>query len=251
MSELFLIGRSAKGEPIYRDVPSQDELVTNLKETSEWQEFRQRFDTSSEPNNRLLGFLFKTKLMSAYSGDDPELEDYQRLLRNVIRAGGVVALPTIKNPDGTILLNGGQYEFELRPSEPEQQPETEVPRDKNGKPRSQSQIALGEMARWSQQASSQDIRERRRIDPAFATFYRLNIERECQETPSTQFELAGLPSNHVTASDKLQRFAKLYHETSTDRLKPRGGYITLSDEFKLTTGQFQNFVSQAVDAGLI
>jgi hypothetical protein len=150
-----------------------------------------------------------------------------------------------------VLVNGTQYEFELKEVEPEPALEPEVPRDKNGKPLSQSQIAWGEMARWSREASSQEIRERRRTDPAFASFYRLNIEREARETESTQFQLAGLSAGQATASDKLQRFAKLYQELPTDRLKPRGGYITLSDEFKLTKSQFDNCVSQAVDAGLI
>jgi hypothetical protein len=219
MSELLLIGRSAKGEPIYRDVPSQDELVASLKQTAEWQEFRRRFDTTSEPNNRLLGFLFITKLMPDYSGDDPDLEDYKRLIRNVILAGGVVALPTIKNPDGTVVLEAGQYEFELCQAEPEQQPESEVPRDKNGKPLSPSQIAWGEMARWSHRASSQEIKERRRIDPAFASFYRLNIEREARETPSTQFELAGQSQNTKHATPDLIAFAEAYRTTPVEKVR--------------------------------
>ncbi len=233
MSEHVPVGRGPNGY-VYAEVLSSDEIVEQLKASPEWQAFKERFDMSVESNHTLLGWLYAEKL-----GDDPDVEDYKKLLKNIIRSGGVV---TVK---------GTTYEFELREQEPELAPEPDVPRDKNGKPLSQSQIAWGEMARWSEQASSQEIKERRRTDPAFASFYRLNIEREARETESTQFQIAGLPSNQVTASDKLQRFAKLYHETSTDRLKPRGGYITLSDEFKLTTGQFQNFVSQAVDAGLI
>jgi hypothetical protein len=219
MSELLLVGYGAKGEPIYKNVESQDEIVASLKLTSEWQEFRQRFDTSSEPNNRLLGFLFKTKLMPAYSGDDPELEDYQRLLRNILRAGGVVSLPTIKNPDGTVVLEAGQYEFELKEREPEPAPEPEVPRDRNGKPLSPSQIAWGEMARWSEQASSQEIKERRRTDPAFASFYRLNIEREARETPSTQFELAGQSQNTKQATPELIAFAEAYRTTPVEKVR--------------------------------
>src|ERR1041384_4535410 len=234
MSEFVITGRDASGQPIYAEVLSSEEIVKKLKATSEWQEFTKKFDMSTGSNNTLLGMVFDEKL-----GDDPSVEDYQRLIKSLLRAGGIVA------------VGGTQYEFELKEHEPEPTPEPEVPRDKNGKPLSQSQIAWGEMARWSQQASSQDIKERPRTDPAFASFYRLNIEREARETESTQFQLAGLPSSQSTASEKLQRFAKLYRETSTDRLKPRGGYIVLSDEFKLTKPQFDNFVSQAVDAGLL
>jgi len=246
MSEFVITGRNASGQPVYEEVLNQQEIIERLKSTDEWGEFSNRFDASTESNSKLLGMLFVEKL-----GDDPGVEDYQRLLKNIIRSGGVVRLSTIKDSAGNVLLEAGQYEFDLRPAEPEPQPELEVPRDKNGQPLSQSQIAWGEMARWSNQASSQEIKGRRRTDPAFANFYRLNIEREASETPSTQFQLAGLPAGQATASDKLQRFAKLYQELPTDRLKPRGGYITLSDEFKLTKSQFDNFVSHASSAGLL
>jgi hypothetical protein len=214
MSELILIGRSAKGEPIYRDVPSQDELVTNLKETPEWQEFRQRFDTSSEPNNRLLGFLFKTKLMPAYSGDDPTLEDYQRLLRNVIRAGGIVSLPTIKNPDGAVLLEAGQYEFELKPAEPE--PVVEEPT-----PVHRGQQIWSEYRQFSESHSTQDCRNRAKVDAGFASFMRKNYEREARETESTQFQLAGQPStgSKPRVTPELLTFAEAYRTTPVEKVR--------------------------------
>jgi len=233
MSEHVIVGRDPQGRPVYAEVPSSEEIVEQLKASPEWQAFKDRFDMS-ESNHTLLGWLYAEKL-----GDNPGVEDYKKLLKNIILSGGVVT------------VRGTTFEFELKQTEPETATASEIPRDKNGKPLSQSQIAWGEMARWSNQASSQEIKERRRTDPAFANFYRLNIERETSETPSTQFQLAGLPAGQVAASDKLQRFAKLYQELPTDRLKPRGGYITLSDEFKLTKSQFDNFVSQASNAGIL
>ena len=114
-------------------------------------------------------------------------------------------------------------------------------------PLKSSQLQWRKFAIWANDpnTTSEMIRQRRQSDRNFAEFYRRSLEREAQETESTQFQLAGLPSGQVVASDKLQRFAKLYRETSTDRLKPRGGYITLSDEFRLTKTQFDNFATQS------
>jgi hypothetical protein len=200
MSEQVPVGRGPNGY-VYAEVLSSDEIVEQLKASPEWQAFKERFDMSIESNHTLLGWLYAEKL-----GDDPGVEDYQRLLKNIIRSGGVVT------------VRGTTYEFELKEHEPERvQPE--VPRDRNGKPLSQSQIAWGEMARWSQQASSQDIRERRRTDPAFASFYRLNIEREARETPSTQFELAGQSQNTKQATPELIAFAEEYQKTPVERVR--------------------------------
>jgi len=246
MSEQVPVGRDSYGRYIYAEALTPEETIERFQASDDYKFFAQKYDTSNPGNQTLLRMLIADRL-----GDDPNVEDYQRLVRAVVQAGGVVTLRTIKNSTGEVLLAAGQYEFVERPVE-EAEPEVEtVPVDRNGRPLSQSQIAWGEMARWSQQASSQDIRERRRTDPAFASFYRLNIERESRETESTQFAVAGLPTGQSTASEKLQRFAKLYQELPTDRLKPRGGYITLSEEFKLTKPQFDNFVSQAANAGLL
>jgi hypothetical protein len=202
MSEQVPVGRGPNGGYVYTEVFSSEEIVEQLKASPEWQAFKDRFDMSVESNHTLLGWLYAEKL-----GDDPDVEDYKKLLNNIIRSGGVV---TVK---------GTTYEFELREQEPELAPEPDVPRDKNGKPLSQSQIAWGEMARWSEQASSQDIRERRRTDPAFASFYRLNIEREARETPSTQFELAGQSQNTRQATPELVAFAEEYRKTPVEKVR--------------------------------
>lgn len=202
MSEQVPVGRGPNGGYVYTEVFSSEEIVEQLKASPEWQEFKDRFDMSVESNHTLLGWLYAEKL-----GDDPDIEDYKKLLKNIIRSGGVV---TVK---------GTTYEFELREQEPERAPEPDVPRDKNGKPLSQSQVAWGEMARWSQQASSQEIKERRRTDPAFASFYRLNIEREARETPSTQFEIAGQSQNTRQATPELVAFAEEYRKTPVEKVR--------------------------------
>lgn len=203
MSEHIQIGYGPNGRPVYAEILSSDEIVEQLKASPEWQAFKDRFDMSVESNHTLLGWLYAEKL-----GDDPGVEDYQRLLKNIIRSGGVVT------------VRGTTYEFELKEHEPEPAPEPEVARDRNGKPLSQSQIAWGEMARWSQQASSQEIKERRRTDPAFASFYRLNIEREARETESTQFQLAGQSQiQRKQATPELVAWAQEYRKTPVEKVR--------------------------------
>jgi hypothetical protein len=221
------------GERIFNPEPgneaSNEAFRSDLFETPEWVELRFKFDLESgmEIVNAVIDSVPNPKLLSRV----------QSIIRKVVLAGGLTRFGNVTP------INVAEPELKV---EPEQ-----VPVDRNGRPLSASQIAWGEMARWSQQASSQDIRERRRTDPAFASFYRLNIERETRQTESTQFALAGLPTAQSTASEKLQHFAKLYRELPTDRLKPRGGYIVLSDEFRLTKSQFDNFVSEATNAGIL
>src|SRR5882672_12167674 len=85
------------------------ERILALRETDAWAEFVERFDAKSDSNLSLLAELFEEKL-----GNDPSVEDYQRLLRNVLLAGGVVR------------VGGEQHEFEVVPKT-EQTPVPEVP----------------------------------------------------------------------------------------------------------------------------
>jgi hypothetical protein len=61
--------------------------------------------------------------------------------------------------------------------EPVEVPEP-VPTDRNGRPLSASQIAWGEMARWSETASQSQRKERMRTDPAYRNFVEKNRARE-------------------------------------------------------------------------
>ena len=115
MSEKILVGHDPKGRPVYSEVLSSEEIVEKLKATAEWQDFKNKFDMGKGSNNTLLGMVFDEKL-----GDDPSVEEYQRLIERLLRAGGVVT------------VNGTTYEFELKEHEPEPTPEPEIPRDRNG-----------------------------------------------------------------------------------------------------------------------
>jgi hypothetical protein len=221
------------GERVFDSSPGKEEsneaFRSDLFETPEWVELRSKFDLESgmEIVNAVIDSVPEPKILSRV----------QSIIRRVALAGGLTRF-------------GNLTPKTVTEPEPEVAPER-VPVDRNGRPLGASQIAWGAMARWSQQASSQDIKERRRTDPAFASFYRLNIEREARQTESTQFAVAGQPTGQSRASERLQRFVKLYRELPTDHLKPRGGYIVLSDEFRLTKSQFDNFVSEATNAGIL
>src|ERR1051326_6782270 len=204
LSEHVQVGWDRKGVPVYTEILSSEEIVEKLKTTTEWREFKDRFDMSVESNHTLLGWLYAEKL-----GDDPGVEDYQRLLKNIVRSGGVVT------------VRGTTYEFELRKQEPEPTPEPDVPRDRNGNPLTASQLQWRQFAIWANDpnTSSEMIRQRRLTDRSFAEFYRRSLEREAQETPSTQFELAGQSQTTKRATPELIAFAEEYRKTPTEKVR--------------------------------
>src|SRR6267143_5507682 len=141
------------------EIYTASENRERLKATTAWALFTDRFDMSDARNVTLLNWLFEDLLE-----EESQLIDYEKLLQNIVAAGGVVK------------VRGERYEFEVVPTiEPVIEPE--VPKDKNGNVLSESQIAWGEMTRWSQTASSRQIEDRRRIDPAFESFYKTNLRR--------------------------------------------------------------------------
>ena len=205
MSEHVQVGWDRKGRPVYTEILSSDEIVEQLKASHEWEAFKERFDMSVESNHTLLGWLYAEKL-----GDDPGVEDYKKLLKNIIRSGGVVT------------VRGTTYEFELKQSESVPAPEPEVPRDRNGNPLNSAQLEWRQFAIWSNDpsTSSEMIRQRRLTDRSFAEFYRRSLEREAQETPSTQFELAGQSQTQSRqATPELIAFAEEYRKTSVEKVR--------------------------------
>src|SRR5882724_6569661 len=141
------------GNEIYTAAENRE----RLKATTAWALFTDRYDMADARNATLLEWLIEERLE-----EESPLGDYEKLLQNIVAAGGVVK------------AHGERYEFvEVPVVEPVVEPE--VPRDRNGNPLSASQIAWGEMTRWSQTASSQQIADRRRADPAFEGFYKTNL----------------------------------------------------------------------------
>jgi hypothetical protein len=220
------------GEPVFEELFTQEEILEQLYASQEWADFKARFDMSLDGNNTLGNWVIEEKL-----GPNPKLADYKNLFKAIIAAGGVVR------------VKGEQYEFETVPVvEPVVEPE--VPRDRNGNPLSASQIAWGEMTRWSQTASSKQIADRRRVDPAFESFYKTNLRREAQGTESTQFRLAGQqPSKPDVSgvSPELVAFADEFRRTSMDEVRLRKS-PTLNP---LGWEKYQKDLDAALAAGLI
>jgi hypothetical protein len=188
------------GSEIYSPAENRE----RLKDTAAWALFTDRFDMSDARNVTLLDWLIEERLE-----DDSPLDDYERLIQNIVAAGGVAK------------ARGERFEFVEEPAvEPVVEPE--IPRDRNGDPLSASQIAWGEMTCWSQTASSKQIADRRRVDPAFESFYKTNLRRESQGN-STQFVLLDKPSKPDVAgvSQELLNFADEFRRTGMDEVRRR------------------------------
>jgi len=205
MSEHVMVGRDPQGRPVYAEVLSAEEIAEQLKVTPEWQEFKDRFDMSVESNHTLLGWLYAEKL-----GDDPGVDDYRQLIRTVLAAGGVVT------------VNGTTYEFELRRQEPEPIPEPEVRKDKNGRPLSESQLRWSEYRQFSETHSSEECKNRAKVDAEYASFRRTNFEREAQQTPSTQFQIAGqalMTESKPKITPELVTWSEEYRRTPMEKVR--------------------------------
>ncbi len=219
------------GEPVYGEEYTTDEIAAQLYASKEWTDFTARFAWPNDYNKDLFDLVIEEKL-----GPNPELADYQSLFKNVIAAGGIVRLN-----------NGQQYEFQTVP-EPEVIVEPEVPTDRNGRPLSASQLAWGEMTRWSQTASSRQIEDRRRIDPAFASFYHKNLERESAGGVGDAVENLN-QRQQVSASpaEELVAFAAEYHKTPTEKLRQ----LKRFDTNPYGAAKWNQMFEACVSAGLI
>ena len=231
MSEQVMVGRDPHGRPVYVEVLSSDEIVEQLEASSEWQDFKERFDITKEANHTLLGWLYVEKL-----GDDPGIDDYKKLIRTVLAAGGVV---TVK---------GTTYEFELRQAEPELIPEPEPERDSRGHILGESQKKWREYREFSDTHTSQECKNRAKVDSEYASFRRLNLERESRETPSTQFVLAGGVSTESkpVVTPALIAFAEEYRKTPMQEVRKRR-----NPTFNLNAEQYERDFQAALAARLI
>jgi hypothetical protein len=191
------------GEPVFGQEFTAEEIVAQLKASTEWAVFTSRFDMSNDANKTLFDWVIDEKL-----GDDPELSEYKNLLKAMIAAGGVVR------------VRGAQYEFVETPVvEPVVEPE--VPTDRNGRPLTPTQIAWSEYRQWSETHSSADCKARARTDAGYGLFYRKNLEREAQGTESTQFRVVGQPTKPdvTSAPPELLAFAEEFRKTSMDQVR--------------------------------
>lgn len=132
-------------------------------------------------------------------------------------------------------------------AEPEAPAQVDVPKDKNGRQLSASQIAWGEMARWSQTASSEQIKERRKTDPAFANFYRKNLEREIAGVGDAAVDLNAPVSLATKVSDDLKAFTEQYRRTPVAEVRR----LSRADSNPNGYVAYNSQISAATAAGLI
>jgi hypothetical protein len=187
--------------PIY----TTEELVAQLYESQEWIDFRETFDMNDEGNQTLLGLLFDEKLCSG-SGPDPELADYQRLLKLIIAGGGVVR------------VKKGQFEF-IKVPMVEEVVEAEVPRDKNGNPLSESQSRWSEYRTFSESHSMAECKQRAKTDAGYGSFFRKQYERETGEVGDRVENLNQREQVSAPPAEALVAWAAEYHRTPTEKLR--------------------------------
>jgi hypothetical protein len=103
---------------------------------------------------------------------------------------------------------------------PVQEPES-APTDRNGKKLSASQIAWGEMVRWSETSTSAQRAERRRTDPAYARFYHTNLLRSLDGVGDSLVDTnphllpQDAPTKAALKDDRLVEFARRYNSMSS------------------------------------
>src|ERR1051326_4498671 len=170
MSELFITGYGADGQPIYQDEEgrsveeiSRQEVMVALENSPIWTEFNETF----EPDDALL-----KAAVSQLLGKEPTLEQLQNLLRTILRAGGVL---TLKDNTG----NRSKFSFTRRSVEKKVVvEESEAPRDRNGRFLSASQLAWKEHEEWALAHSAAEIKARAATDPSFRKFRESSLRLE-------------------------------------------------------------------------
>ncbi len=207
-----------------------EEIVTQLKASSEWSDFTFRFDMSNEGNKTLLEWVIEEKL-----GPDPDLDDYKNLLKAVIAAGGVVQ------------VKGQQYEFETVP-EPEQIVEPEVvPTDRNGRPLTPAQIAWSEYRTFSESNTMEACRQRAKTDAGYGSFFRKQYERQTGEVADAAENLNTKAPQAEQIPGNVKAFADNYRTMPTAEIRRQSRYDTNPGAAK----EFNFLRDEAIRLGLI
>jgi hypothetical protein len=151
-----------------------------------------------------------------------------------------------------LLIDSGSIQpVDIQIEEELSEPEIDTrPRTRDGKLMTPAQIQWSEFRKFSETASMKDIAERKRIDQAYASFVRKNLEREMAGvadgvTPAGQSKLP-----RHDASNELVAFARKYMVEKTENLKPRGGFVTLAGE-QIPYARFVALVNAATQAHLL
>ena len=203
-------------------------------ETPVWKRFTTIYAATSENFERIADILNKMYAGQKYFTFD----EVKHVFDTAIRSGG-----SANNPLDRIPV---EVDVPVQESEP-------VPLGRNGKPLTASQIAWGEMARWSQTATSAQIAERRRTDPAYASFYHNNLVRSFEGVGDGVVEQNPhlLPQSSPTTAalndDKLVAFAKRYNSMAAAEVRAaRSKAIN-----PLSADQFEKNLNDAIRLNLI
>jgi len=141
-------------------------------------------------------------------------------------------------------------------------PADNTPRDKNGKPLTESQLRWSEYRRFSETHNSAERKARTQTDSGYREFVHTNLVREFAEQPvGDACVSAGTPVPAANQAEKrlinedlsnptLIAFSKAYYTTPTSDLKPRNGEVRVGNE-KYSWAQFQSLMDRATRAGLL
>jgi hypothetical protein len=134
--------------------------------------------------------------------------------------------------------------------------EPPVPRDKNGKPLTQAQIAWGQQQReyqeFTNKNSSQACIARSRVDEGYAKFlHNSNVQEMAHEISGAVIPV-GDQLEPISANSELREFARRYSAAPAQSLKPRGGYVYLEGyDTPIPYEKFVTLVEKASAARLI
>lgn len=188
------------GERVFDPSPGKEEaneaFRSDLFETPEWVELRSKFDLESGMDvvNAVIDTVPAPKILSRV----------QSIIRKVVLAGGLTRYGSLT--PRTV-------------AEPEREYEPE--RDSRGHVLGEPQKKWREYRQFSETHSSDECRNRARVDSDYASFRRLNFEREAAETPRTKFPLAGQSpvKEKPAVTPELIAWAQEYRKTPVEKVR--------------------------------
>jgi len=214
------------GNEIYTAAENRE----RLKATTAWALFTDRFDMSDARNVTLLKWLFEDLLE-----EESPLIDYEKLLQNIVAAGGVVK------------VRGERYEFEVVPTvEPVVEPEV-VPTDRNGRPLTQAQIAWSEYRTFSESHSMAECKQRAKTDAGYGLFFRKQYEKQTGEVADAAENLNAKAPQAEQIPGNVKVFADNYRTMPTAEIRRQSRYDTNPGGAK----EFNFLRDEAIRLGLI
>lgn len=137
------------------DKASQAAFWAEVHATPTWKRFMAEFGNSDENNETFIGVLNK---LHGDGGEFYSVSQCADALEVAMNSGALLRKPVAPAAVAT--------------------PPAEVPRDRNGRPLTKSQILWAEHTRFANEHSAKDCHDRARVDAGFASFVRTNLERE-------------------------------------------------------------------------